>query len=318
MKKDPLSSKKKNCGSVPEQCPCCKSTQLEVERACELQPQFNEILGDLSKLGLLLCFARNRSCSIGVAGCVPDLLTDKTSSAGCNYDMNLHLNTPAWQYAYSVHERNSNGGSFIGMEFFDKNHNGLFRIALTPDSEVQEFQNITRNYYRRPVSAEEIGTWRRMAELTPLNEANHTPISESFIQKDSWSAPLVSSERQETNDEMGFSGHLPLCRTALAEALNDNAELVLTVAGGFGRVCTTFAPKVLEDAQRGWLFAGGDGRMLRFNPCAVATYWIGKHETPKESYSYLEAVDCFGDLILRITSYNPDSHRNWQALASAF
>jgi len=302
---------------VPEQCPCCQGAPLELVHAAELEPQCAEILCELSRLGLLFCFARNRNCSVGVAGCMPPLSTGSGSLHGATSEMNVHFDIAEWKHVYVVHERISTKGNFLGLEFFDEHHNALYRAAMTPDSEARELQTIAHHYFRRCVRPEEVASWNRMAEMKPFDRVNHVQIREAFAQADRWSAPFAGDTHRPLKQEMGFSGSHRLAHAVLAEAQEEGSELILTVAGGFGRVCTPIIPCFLEIAQRDWLYVGGEGRMLRLDPAAVASYWIGKFETDHDAFSYLEALDCYGDLILRISSGNTESYRYWQSLAGA-
>ncbi|GHC08663.1 ChuX/HutX family heme-like substrate-binding protein [Cerasicoccus arenae] len=320
MSYDGISSNRRD-GQTNNDSQECEGSRFGVNtypvHVTELDFRLGHLLEELSRLGMLLIFVRNRHCISGIAGCMPSMFPTGKTFSGSTHEAHLHLNPDRWDHAYVIHEQDERKGAYIGIEFFDARHNALFRAALTPNSEGCEMQQITQQYYQRCVPVEEMAGWTRMAELSCPTTASHLQIDDNFIQKDPWSAPFDMATTPMVKYEAGFSGGTALARTILEEAKEEKQELILTVGGGFGRMNIPFSPSVVESVQRGWSFAGGNGGMLRLNPSAVATYWVGSYEDTDERYSYLEAVDCFGDLILRINSYNPDAYHYWCALAKA-
>ena len=296
-----------------KECRC--GCEPEAVYVAELHQDHARLLPGLAQLGETICFARNQHCILGASLCVPDLEGNSGYFSGGNYGVDLHLDTTQWRYAYTVHEEHQNRGLFIGLEFFDSRHQALFRTFLTPDSERSDFQTMVHRYYRRTVPIEEMAGWHRMGELTSAARNDYQPISDCFIRRDPWSAPLESWQNNTTPSEIGFSGELPLPYALLLDATEEDQNLTITITGSVGRMSLAFAPKVVESSKVGWLYAGAQNRALRLNLSAVSTYWIGACASGSDVYSYLEAVDAFGNLILRITSADSESYRYWQSLA---
>lgn len=296
---------------------CSCGCEPEAVYIAELHQDHARLLPSLAQLGETIFFARNQHCILGASLCIPDLEGNSGYFIGGNYDTDLHLDTSQWRYAYTVHEEHQNRGLFIGLEFFDSQHRALFRTFLTPDSERRDFQALIHSFYRRTVHVHEMAAWHRMGELTSASENNYRAVSDSFIKKDPWSAPLASWQNHAAPTEMGFSGELLLPYALLFDAKEEAQDLTLTTVGSVGRMSLSFAPKVVERSKVGWLYAGAENRALRLNLSAVSTYWIGACTSGNDVYSYFEAVDAFGDLILRITSANSDSYLYWQSLAKS-
>ncbi|WOO41389.1 ChuX/HutX family heme-like substrate-binding protein [Rubellicoccus peritrichatus] len=309
------SAKAEHSATQKKGCSC--GCEPEAVYVAELHQDHARILPSLSELGETICFARNQHCILGASLCMPELEGNSGYFSGGNCDTDMHLDTTQWRYAYTVHEQHQNRGTFIGLEFFDAQHRALFRTFLTPDSEKQDFQALVHSFYRRTVHVDEMAGWHRMGELTRTGKNKYGSISSNFIKRDPWSAPLASWQNHTTPNEMGFSGELPLAHTLLLDASEENQELTITTTGSFGRMALSFAPQTVEKSQVGWLYAGAESRALRLNLSAVSSYWIGACSSENSIYSYLEAVDAFGDLILRITSANADSYRYWQSLAKS-
>ena len=81
----------------------------------------------------------------------------------------------------------------------------------------------------------------------------------------------------------------------------------------YGRMSTSLTPHTVERLSIEWMYAGESGTALRLDLSAVGMYWVGQGVRDGQAFSYLEAVDAFGDLILRLS--RPQSYRYWQGLA---
>ncbi|MGE9297053.1 MAG: hypothetical protein ACQKBV_12270 [Puniceicoccales bacterium] len=275
----------------------------------------NGFLEAMRQVGPMMLFGRNRHVIAGLVSELPTLSPFGDGLIGSNPELSLHLDLPGFHRGRVIHEQDLSGGMFVGMECYDEHNNALFRAALTPGSAGCAFQHMVHHHHRRCVPLDEAKQWRRLADLTSIPAANHRPIDPSFCDADPWSRPVDAAESM-VKIEAGFAGNIHLAPAVLEEAIEEERELSLTVSGGFGRMHFPFGPERLETAQRGWICAGGNGAMIRFDPNAIASYWVGSYEELGTRFSYLEAVDVYGDLIFRLASPNRDAHRYWRALAS--
>ncbi|WP_309397505.1 ChuX/HutX family heme-like substrate-binding protein [Cerasicoccus maritimus] len=292
-------------------------TRSELLHVCELYCAPEGLLEAANTVGPVLCFARNRHCILGYSGSLPDLKIGGGFLRGLSADASMTLHFDRWRYAYMTHEQACDCGAMMGVEFFDENRNAIFRVALTPDSDRMAWRELTQTYHLRCVSGEEFGDWRRLAELQPMDQARHAAAADTLTQADVWSAPFYAG-RSSVEFEMGFDGDDYLATAVIAEAIEEEQEIVLTASGGFGCLGVPLKPCSLERIHDGWVFVGGEGRAMRLNTRAVAQYWIGLHRNGDQGFSYFEAVDVFGDLIFRLTSDNAQSYRYWQALARVY
>lgn len=298
----------------PHQCNCgCKP---ELVYAAELNQDYSRLLPDLCQFGETICFARNLHCILGAAICLPDMTGKSGYFKGGNTCIDLHWDTTQWRYAYTVHEQHKDRGLFVGLEFYDKNHRALCRTFLTPDSEHRDYQQRVQEFIYRQIPDEEVAGWYRMGDLTPHFQTASHAISEHFLKQDPSSAPIASWQKDLAINEQGFPNHACLAYALLWDAMEQGQELALTTAGAFGRLSLPFAPKVVERGMNGWMYAGAPNRALRLNLSATGSYWIGLCYDGYEFCSYLEALDVYGDLILRITSADTDTYQYWQSLAT--
>lgn len=301
--------------AIPDWADERPTSQAELIHADELRCEPASMLCQLEAVGELLCFARNRHCIIGFAGCLPELQPSGPFLRGSSEEVCLCLDTASWRFASATHERAPSCGMLTGIEFFDDHHCALFRTALTPDSDRMAYQAITQAHYQRCLPPEEFDGWRRLAEMPRVGEAKHVLPSEELLAIDAWNTPLEAWGDTQVCDEMGFPGDFLLAYAVFSAVIEEGQSLVITVVGAFGQFSLPFQPAAIERVQRGWIYVGGEGRMLRFNTQAIANYWVGRYSDSGQNISYLEAVDAHGDLIFRLTSDHEHSFQYWQALA---
>ncbi|MDP0495546.1 MAG: ChuX/HutX family heme-like substrate-binding protein [Verrucomicrobiota bacterium JB024] len=311
--RDP-SSRLPQTHATPAFSKCACGCQPEAVYVAELHREFDSLLPELSRLGELNCFARNPACILGSCLAMPDLWGGDGRFAGSTARADFHLDTRQWRHAYLVHEHHRTRGTFMGLEFFDRHHQALFRTFLSPDSEQRELQSLINHYYRRSVPLDEMSGWHRMGRLDPAQPSADSGVDAVFATTDPLSIPF-DGEQPRRLEEYGFDGALPLVEIALSAAQEEAQELGVTVAGSFGRMSVAFTPHTVERLSPQWLYAGESGYALRLNLSAVALYWLGSCELDGQRFSYLEATNAHGELIVRLSSPHPDTHRTWQALA---
>jgi putative heme degradation protein len=301
--------------ATPPHSKCACGCQPEAVYVAELHREFDSLLPELSRLGELNCFARNPACILGSCLAMPDLRGAGGRYAGGTARADFHLDTRQWRHAYLVHEHHRARGTFMGLEFFDRHHQALFRAFLSPDSEQRELQSLINLYYQRSVPLDEMSAWHRMGRLDhPAHTVTDSGVDADFAAADPLSIPFDGAQPRRL-EECGFDGALPLVEIALSAAQEEAQELGVTVAGSFGRMSVAFTPHTVERLSPQWLYAGESGYALRLNLSAVALYWIGSCELGGQRFSYLEATDARGELIARLNSPHPDTHRTWRALA---
>ncbi|MEM8549725.1 MAG: ChuX/HutX family heme-like substrate-binding protein [Verrucomicrobiota bacterium] len=296
-------------------CSCACKPKLIY--AAELNDEFTSLLPSLTQYGEMICFARNQHCILGASLCMPEINDQQGYFRGGNHQVDLHWDTHPWRYAYTVHEEHKDRGVFIGMEFYDADHRALCRTFLTPESEHLAYHRQIQNYVKRTVHEDELSSWYRMGDLTPEYQTAFNLISDSFTEMDRASGSIASWEEGLAMNEEGFSNDPSLAYRLLKEATENGQSFTLTTSGAFGRLSLPFTPRITELGANGWMYAGGVSRALRLNLNAVYSYWIGVCFDGCDYCSYVEAVDAYGDLILRITSTNFELYQEWQELARA-
>lgn len=314
--KDPSKTDFRNRAQPPPKaCQCSCNCQPEITYVAELQPDFAGILPELSTLGELLCFGRNQHCILGHNLALPDLRRFDNRYTGSTSCVDFHLDATTWEHAYYVREHHHQRGTFTGLEFYDASHRALFRVAQTPDSEPRELTQMLDRFFHRNVPLDELGAWRRMGNLTA--DAQYTEACRAeFLASDTLSRPIDSTRLHALN-ERGYDGSLPLAYAILLDAIEEEQELAITVSGSFGRMSATLSPAVAQQISPSWIYVGGLGQSLRLNLAAVHSYWVGSCGLDHNAFSYLEALNAYGELIFRIGSASPESSRYWQSLASS-
>ncbi|WP_309383625.1 ChuX/HutX family heme-like substrate-binding protein [Cerasicoccus frondis] len=314
-KNDPHSADSKE--AMPKHAggsPC----QSELVHVCELYCAPEGILESASRVEPVLCFARNRHCILGYSGSLPVLQPQRGMLRGASSEASLVLHHDRWQYAFATHEQACDCGTLMGVEFFDEHRNAIFRVALTPDSDRLAMRDLTQTYHLRCLSPDEFGAYSRLAELQPIERAGHAAPADALVAADAWCAPFFAGNGCPVDYEMGFGGDDYLVSAVFAEVIEEKQDVMLSVVGGFGHICTPLRPHAMERIRDGWIFVGGEGRAMRLNTRSIAHYWIGLYRDQEQEFSYFEAVDVFGDLIFRLTSQNAQSYRYWQALARSY
>lgn len=311
MRNDPAKSREPK-EQADEACPHCR---VEMIHAGELHCLPDEILAKANKVGPMLCYGRNRNAILGYSGPLPVMRPESGLLRGSSMDAYLTLDVNQWHRICIMQERSLHCGDLIGLEAFDAEQSALFRMAVAPDSEAEVWEELTRTFYRRDLDLEQVKNFGRIASLTSETHQHQSGPSVDLAHRELRCEPLSNRNGFAVDFEMGFTGGEFLARAIFSECLEEHQNVVVSIAGAFGYLSVSMQPRCLEAIQRGWLFIGGQGRALRLNAHAVMSYWIGYASLGDRDYSYLEALDCYGDLVFRLTSDNAQSYRYWQALA---
>ncbi len=301
---DPNGQKSCNCGCQPKYA-----------YAAELAQDYTRLLPELSQFGEMICFVRNQHCILGSSLCLPDMEHIGPYYRGSNQYADIRWDTSQWDHTYTVHETHVDDRLMVGMESFDQHHRALCRIFLAPDSEVYRYRQCLQAHVVRDVPEAELASWYRVGDLRTQYRQTPQLATEYSLKQDPAGAAIPSWEEGISLQEQGYPSSDAFWAKLFRDAVEAQSQLILTVAGKFGRMSMPFYPSMSERNPKSWLYVGGSSQAMHLYLPTVTSIWIGMHFDGYSYCSYVEALDAFGNLALRVTSTDTAQFRHWQRLA---